>query len=210
MRKFYSCTQGSDSVNTYAAKLEEIYSQAIELGAVPRGSDDILKQVLYQGLNIELKHVAQYKNDTIRDYDRFKIELRKLESEMKTPDTKTKPCHAAQSTAKENEKSEITELKEILKQLNEKIDQMQKEREMENQNKFERPTYGIGGRKYYRGFNSNFRMNCGQGQGDYRPRRPVGTTTFRGACHRCNQRGHMAKDCPKDLHETPSKKTLNE
>lgn len=77
MRKFYSCAQASDAINIYAAKLEEIYVQAIALGALPRGSDEILKQVLYQGLNMDLKLIAQYKNDTITDYDRFKIELRK-------------------------------------------------------------------------------------------------------------------------------------
>lgn len=204
MRKFYSCTQGSDPVNIYASKLEEIYSQAITLGAISRGSDEILKQVLYQGLNVELKHIAQYKNDIITDYDRFKIELRKLESEMKSPDTdkkQTKTCHVAQKTQQEEEKSELKELKEIVQQLHNKIDQLQKEKS-EHQNEFSPPTYGTG-RKFYRSSNSPFRMNRGQRRGDYqrRFRRPLGSTTFRGACHRCLERGHMAKDCTKDLNK---------
>jgi hypothetical protein len=65
----------------------------VELKAIVK-NENILKQMLYQGLRLELKHIAQYKFDTFPDYDRFKMELRKLEAELKLPDTKFKdlPC----------------------------------------------------------------------------------------------------------------------
>ncbi|XP_053372981.1 uncharacterized protein LOC123532109 [Mercenaria mercenaria] len=146
MKKFYSCVQGLDTINNYAAKLEDLYSKAIELGAITR-REDLLKQVLYQGLRIELKHIAQYKFETIPDYDRFKIELRKLEAEMKSADGKTKTCSSAQKIEKED-KSEMTELRSMLKQLNEKVDQLQKEKDSKE---MPRPQYQYGSRPFRRG-----------------------------------------------------------
>lgn len=119
-----------------------------------------------------------------------------------------KTCHATQKPSKDEEKSEINELKDIVRQLNEKIDQMQKQKETEGQNHYSQFKYGIAGRRYYQGFNSRFRMNRGRGRGDFRPSRPVGTTTFRGSCYICNERGHMAKDCLKDLSDVKSDKNL--
>lgn len=208
MKKFYSCTQETDSINTYAAKLEELYSQAIDLGAINR-REELLKQVLYQGLRIDLKHIAQYKFATIPDYDAFKIELRKMEAEMKT-DVKTKTCHTAQKMDKE-ENTEMKELRSMLQQLNEKFDNLQKEKDMKEE---QRTTYGFGSRPYRRGYfnRGNF---TGRGRGRYIPTRPLASTTFQGTCYRCNQRGHLARNCRTDLKDLENqgkvtKKDLNE
>lgn len=202
MRRFYSCTQGNDTINAYASKLEELHAQAVELGAIRRGDDLLLKQVFYQGLKLELKHIAHYKFDTEPDYDRFKIELRKMEADMKQSEApRTKACHAAQTV---EEKNELRELKDLVKQLNYKVDQIQKEKDNPPQ---QQPPYFFGGRRYHR-FAGRYRGDSGRGRGSYRPSRPLATNTFRGACHRCNERGHFAKDCRKDFRDID--RNLNE
>ena len=96
LRKFYSCQQKlNESIVQYSSRLEEIFAQAVELKALDRKDDEKMKQVLYQGLLSELKHQAAYKNDIISDYDRFKIELRKMENELKLSSTENKGCKVA-------------------------------------------------------------------------------------------------------------------
>lgn len=115
----------------------------MEVGALSRRSDHILQQVLYQGLCIELKHIAQY--------NRFKIKLRTLEVEMRTPDSKIKTCRVTQNMQKE-EKNEIGALADIVQQLSEKVDKLQKEKDAANQNQYDQPKYMYGGRRFQRGF----------------------------------------------------------
>ena len=129
LRKFYSCSQGTDSVNAFASKLEDLYAQAIQLGALKK-DDNLLHEALYQGLNPELRHIEQYKSETTMDYDRFKIELRMLEADMKSLDPKVKTCHATQlPQEKKEEKKDMEQLKEMMKVLSDKVDQLQKEKE---------------------------------------------------------------------------------
>jgi hypothetical protein len=201
LRKFYACTQGTDSVNTFASKLEEIYAQAIHLGAI-RKDDRLLQEALYQGLNTELRHIALYKSETITDYDLFKMELRKLEADLKTPEseTKAKTCHAAQYRDKKEEKSDMEQLKDIVMQLHNKIDQLQKEKDTEKQQQQQQQQQGTyyGGRRGFRG-RGRFRGNRGgRSRGEYKPNRPLASQTFQGLCFICNEKGHMARDCPKN------------
>lgn len=185
LRKFFSCTQGKDTVNAYASRLEELHAQAIELKAIDRSSDDLLKQVLYQRLDTELKHTAQYKYETIKDYDRFKIELRKFEADLHKPVPKT--CHAAQKVPED----ELSSLKSTVKLLEEKINQLQKDKDTT----YPPPQqYYVSNRRYSRS-TGRFR---GRGRGNYVPRRPIAGNAFRGACHNCGQNGHYARDCQED------------
>ena len=192
LRKIYSCTQGTDSVKKYASRLEDYFAQGVELGAMRRGDDDLLKELLYQGLKVDLKLQAQYKYETIRDYDRFKIELRSLEEEMNRPDeVKLKPCHATQ---KQEDHSEMGQLKDTVKSLQEKIKQLEKEKDSPAIQQL--PIY-IGNRGYRRGSRGYRGGNQGdRGRGKYTPKRPIGINNFRGACHNCREIGHIARDCP--------------
>ena len=200
MPKFYSCTQGQDDVNIYAVRLEDIYSQAVELGAVAR-NEMLLKQVLYQGLKLELKHAAQYKFDTIQDYDRFKIELRKLEAELKQPEEKRKTCNVAQ---KVEERKDLGYLENMIKELKDKIEALEKK----DDNKaaygyastgFRRPAGSFRGAQGRGGYSRGRGQYTPRGRGEYTPRRPVAGNSFRGACHNCGDRGHFARDCPTQI-----------
>lgn len=192
MQKFYSCAQGMDTVATYAIKVEDLYSQAIQLGAIIR-NETLLKQIFYQGLRLDLKLVAQYKYDTIEDYDKFKVELRKLEQEIKQSD-KPKTCHAAQ---KVEEKSELSKMNDTLKVLQEKIEKLEAEKEQQNSQE-----HFVYGSRRGRRATGRFRSNTGRGRGGRGQFRPTGTNSFtRGNCHRCGERGHYARDCDRDVEE---------
>ena len=121
LRKFYSCTQQKgQTVTTFASQIEEVFTQAVNLGALRRSDTDSLKQVLHQGLNRDLKHMSAYKCDTVTDYDKFKIELRKLESEMKEEST-PKTCKAAVVNEGQN-----SEMMQLLRKINDRIDVLEK------------------------------------------------------------------------------------
>lgn len=199
-KKFYTCAQGEDSVNTYCIRLEKYYAKCLEVGAIARGDEDILKQTMYEGLHPDLQVNAQYKYETIIEYDDFKVELRKLESTMKQRKTREQPAaqpapqvQAAQRVDKDKEeKTEMNEFRDMLKQINEKIEQLQRKKEPGDGSGQSTSSYFSRGFRQGRGLRYR-----GRGRGDYRPRRPLASTTFQGSCYHCNERGHMARYCPK-------------
>ena len=83
----------------------------------------------------------------------------------------------------------MTEVKELLKKLNDRIDKLEKEKT--------EATHQLGFRGRGRGFRGSrgFRGR-GRGRGNYQPQRPVGSNTFQPTCWTCNQRGHLQRDCP--------------
>ena len=190
LRKFYSCQQQTrENISTYATRLEEIYSQAVSLDALPK-DDLILQCVLFHGLSTDIKHIATYKNDTIQDYDKFKIELRRIEADLKATDGKQ--CHAIMTDKKP---SEMSEVKDLLQKLNERIERLEKQ-----QNEM-RSNPGFESNRPFRGRQrSQFRQKTnGRGQDKGTPnkdRRPLGSQNFLPTCFGCQGKGHMIKDCP--------------
>ena len=82
----YACQQGlKETIASYSTRLEDIYSQAVSPESLPQ-DDLILQRVLFHWLKSNIKHLAAYKNDVITDYDKFKIELRKIEANSKVSD----------------------------------------------------------------------------------------------------------------------------
>jgi hypothetical protein len=76
---------------------------------------------LNQCLHPEIRHLSAYKCEAVIDYDKFKIELRKIEADLSSEKEKTK-CNAAVSF-ESKETSKLTEVKKnILKKINGRID----------------------------------------------------------------------------------------
>ena len=196
LRKFYSCTQQhGQTVTAYASQLEEIFSQAVTLGAMRRSDTEILKQVLHQGLNRDLKHMSTYKCETVADYDRFKIELRKLEAGMKEESgvSKEKTCKPVVRVDKQDGGGNA-EVMELLNKINDRIDRLEKKdaekMDAQGQQQFRPRSWHT---ESYRG------MPRIQPRGAYRPVRPTGGTTFQPTCFGCGQKGHIIRDCPKGV-----------
>ena len=137
MKKFCAAEQmPKESLITYAARIEELFAQAVEVKALDPGQEVILKSVFYQGLRQPLKQFGNLKFETIKDYDRFKIEMRKIESEMDSSTKKDKEKEkkaAAKCNTVTIKPSDMDEVKELLKQMNDKIKKLEEDREQQQQ-----------------------------------------------------------------------------
>jgi multidrug resistance efflux pump len=61
----------------------------------------------------------------VTDNDKFKIELRKIEAELKDIEKEVRKCNAALNLEKK-EITEMSEVKDLLKKLNERINNLEK------------------------------------------------------------------------------------
>lgn len=78
LKKFYAVEQkSSESLITYATRVEELFAQAVQVKALKPTQEEVLKSVFYQGLLQPLKQCGNLKYETIKNYDRFKVEMRK-------------------------------------------------------------------------------------------------------------------------------------
>ncbi|KAH3832004.1 hypothetical protein DPMN_105278 [Dreissena polymorpha] len=187
MRKFYSSQQlENEPVVKYAMRLEEIFDQAVQLKAVRRTDTDILKKVLHAGLTRDLKHMSIYQCDKIENYDEFKRELRKIETELKGPVKEQKSCKAAVNITPEAN-NDLSEMKTLLLQLSERIANLEKEKG--NTRNTNHSRYPVGRRGAYMG-------RISSGRGTYMPSRPTAGTSFQSTCYMCNQKGHTIRTCP--------------
>ena len=197
MKKFYCCQQKEDeSLISYASRLEEIFDKAVQLEALRRSDFNVLKELFHSGLRKDLKLMSLYQFDKIQDYDEFKREIRKIESSMEESSSTDhkKACKAAVTI--DSHTKDITEIKDLLMKLNERMDKFEKEKETEitQQNQgFWNNNRGKG--RGYRGRNRG-RGFRGRGRGDFRQQRPISSQNFQPTCWTCNERGHVQRNCP--------------
>ena len=92
--------------------------------------------MFYQGLKQPLKQFENLKYETVKDYDKFKTEMRKIENEIaisaaKETSVKEKETCAKCNAVNQNQSSELKEVKELLKQMNERIKSLEEKKEYE-------------------------------------------------------------------------------
>ena len=192
MKSLYSCQQGvSEKVVNYVSRLEELFYKAVELKALKASDGEILRSIFYSGLRQPIKQMAAVKYEIVSDYDAFKVEVRKFESEL---EAQQQPTHAHGMMPTDRQKSEMGEVKDLLLKMNERIEALERERDRQPyaaSRNFTNP------RGAHRG---SFRGNPaprGRGHGNYRPERPLAGKAFEPrACFKCGQPGHFKKECP--------------
>ena len=187
LKKCYSCQQTDDeSVTSYASRLEEIFDQAIQLQALRRSDQRILREVLHAGLKKEFGLMSIYQFDKIDNYDDLKREIRRLESTLTDrldASEQNKTCKASVTTDVHTQ--EMKEVKELLKELNDRTDKLEKEKTQATQQQhFRGRGRGSTGSRGFRG--------RGRVRGNYQPQRPEGSNTFQPTCWTCNQRTSTA------------------
>lgn len=226
IKKFHGCTQQKgEPVVKYVSRLEELFSQCVEMGALSRTTDLlILKCVFYEGLSADLKLAAMYKFDTIGDYNEFKAEIRKIECELSS-------TSATCNVVTKEQTSEMSEMKKLLQQISARIDKLEKKEKNEGNitegsnmqqqmgngkgdsndkiggaqgysGDWSRPQVSFSGRgpRHYRGSLSRGQHAGSSSRGSFRPSRQASFNTFRPdqsrmQCYKCGGYGHVAKSC---------------
>ena len=141
-----------------------------------------------------------YQKDRYSIYDVFKREVRKTGAYIR-PEEKPETKKASKA-AVQPEKSEMSEIKQLLKQMNERIDIIEKDKQQQQQPYYYPRDQGFrgsfrgsfGGRS--RGRGSGFAAPPPRGRGEYKPSRPVGRRMFEPTCYYCNEKGHIQRNCP--------------
>ena len=162
---------------------------SVELGGLRRTDTEILKHVLHSGLRKNLKHLSTYHCDKASNYDEFKVELRRLEADMKDGNLdERKPCKPV--VALERKEKEDSEMKQLLKQISERIEKLEKGQASQTEL---RRNWNSGERNG-RGWQGGNPKQRGRGRGSYGYTRAE--DTFTPECFICKQKGHVQRKCP--------------
>ena len=89
LQRFYNSRQeDNEGVAAYGCRLEDILSDAIDRGVVPkRQADEILMNKFWSGLREErVKNVVRHRIDQMRDFDSLLAEVRAAEQEVRESD----------------------------------------------------------------------------------------------------------------------------
>lgn len=122
LQDFYSAKQKEDEdVTSWSNRLQEIIGRGVDKGLIQQAEvNNMLHNMLYTGLRQELKDVSGHKFDSIKDFNRLRVELRRIERDH-MPQKSTKPNTAKAATT---EKSEVDDLKGMVRRLDHKVDEL--------------------------------------------------------------------------------------
>ena len=156
------------------------------------------------------------KFETCIDYDRFKIEMRKIESDLDASSQKEKET-STKCQAVNQKPSELQEVKDLLTKMNDKIKTLEEKQEQQQQYTPYRGGHYRGPRHYRGNYNrgsyqrgrGNYNGGSFQGsRGQYKPSRPTGSSQFRPSvpyneqnkftCYSCGGENHIARNCPEN------------
>lgn len=209
MAEFYGARQKEDEdITSWSCRLEDIIGKGIEKGLVKQTEvNKMLHSMLWTGLRQELKDISGYKYETIKDFDTLRVALRQIEKEHPPQKSNTKSAKPNTSKAATSaEKSDIDELKGMVKQLTQKVTTL----EEQGYTGYTQPYYnrGMRGNRMNRG-GWNFRQPRQSTQ--QRPQQQQYSSQQTGwsstqqdqqqdrnqdvQCRRCGQYGHIQIGC---------------
>lgn len=129
LARFYSAKQRDDEdITTWSCRLEDILSQAVEKKII-RAADtnEMLRSMFWTGMRQDLKDISGYKFETVKDFDKFRVEIRKLEQDhLKKTEKQGSSLAISKSATDKNEieKSDVQELKGMVKSLTHTVNKM--------------------------------------------------------------------------------------
>lgn len=213
---FYAARQlEKEDVTTWSCRLEDLLGKAIEKGLVPPTEiNDMLKGMLWKGLRVDLKDICGYKFERIHDFDRLRVELRKIETDhygdQKKGSTRGVSKGVVQSKDMEMKK-EVDDLKQVVASMSENMtlmnDQLKaitaQQQLIRNnwQGYNNQPHNPQKGQQQQQG--ARFKGNKGRGKKQKTKENPNATNTdtqpepSKGdvTCYVCGQKGHMKWQC---------------
>ena len=166
LSKFYSSKQEEhETVTKWSCRLEDILATAVERKLVQADQvDEMLRNMFYQGLKPTLKDICAYKFEQIKDFDKLRVAIRKIEQDHLNPEALNVHCHSSVDQNKPNkkeEKSEMKEMKSMIQSLTNTVQQLE--------NKFNAAqTFQGQGNQGFQGHSSQG-FNQQRGRGKYRP-----------------------------------------
>ena len=117
LSKFYAANQSRDEdIATWSCRIEDILEKAVEKGQVTRmATEGMLRSKLWNGLRQELKDSTRHYFDSSRSYDMLRVDLRKVEYEIKTkPKTQCK-METATASGKPTKAANVEDELKIIK-----------------------------------------------------------------------------------------------
>lgn len=126
LSKFYSAKQGAEEdVTSWSCRLEDILSQAVEKGLVGASdTNEMLRSMFWTGLRQDLKDVSGYKFEAVKDFDKLRVELRKIEQQHIGPDIGKHRIATAKSITEKESNGDIAELKNMVKSMSTTVTEM--------------------------------------------------------------------------------------
>lgn len=201
MKEFYSASQlPREDIMSWSYRLAELFDQAKKLGKVDdKDANDMLCDQFWSGLRPDLQAGTEHKFDSIKDFDKLRLELRIVEQDRKLRSNgveshKSIKMAVGSETNKESDKA-VSELKDLITSLTSKLSDLQKD---VNQLKV---TYSSGSdhvasQKKDKGLVSS---QSPSSQGTKSQSRNLDDVQ----CYYCKKNGHYKSDCPRLLKKQP-------
>lgn len=128
LSQFYAASQEpGEEVTHWGCRLEDMIDKAKQVGAIhAKDEDDMLRTRFWMGLQKDLKQVSRHKFDTVKSFDRLRVDIRMIEQELKLAEQAAGPEKKLDASVKmasaPKQKDEMAELKGLVHKLANKVD----------------------------------------------------------------------------------------
>ncbi|XP_069115984.1 paraneoplastic antigen Ma1 homolog [Argopecten irradians] len=169
---FYSARQGKEEdVTTWGCRLEDLISKACQTHPFPTmEQNNMLREVFWSGLKGALKDTTGYLYETIKDFDRLRVAIRRVEKDQEKRRAETAKITPAKAAI--DQKCHFEELKGMINQLAGEVERLR-------DTKVQAPAQGHD--RTNRCTEKTVRKDVDQKD------EPI--------CRRCNQPGHLRIGC---------------